>query len=44
MQDAPAAMSQEMAAEKCGFKNRWALSNARKRMKDFDYSLIEEYL
>lgn len=44
MQDAPAAMSQEMAAEKCGFKNRWALSNARKRMKDFDYSLIEKYL
>ena len=44
MQDAPAAMSQEMAAEKCGFKNRWALSNACKRMKDFDYSLIEEYL
>ena len=26
------------------FKNRWALSNARKRMKDFDYSLIEKYL
>lgn len=44
MQDAPAAMSHEMAAEKCGFKNRWALSNARKRMKDFDYSLIEKYL
>lgn len=44
IQDAPAAMSQEMAAEKCGFKNRWALSNARKRMKDFDYSLIEKYL
>lgn len=33
-----------MAAELCGFKNRWALSNARKRLEGFDYSLIEEYV
>ncbi len=42
--EAPDYMSQEMIAEKCGFKNRWALSNARKRMVDFDYSLIEAYV
>ncbi len=40
----PASMSQDMAAEICGFKNRWALSNARKRLTDFDYTIIEDYL
>ncbi len=40
----PANMSQEMAAEICGFKNRWALSNARKRLTDFDYTIIDDYL
>lgn len=36
-----ANMSQDAVAMLCGFKNRWALSNARKRMEDFDYSIIE---
>lgn len=35
---------QEAAAELCGFKNRWGLTNARKRLKDFDYDLIEKYV
>lgn len=35
-------LGQEMAAEMCGFKNRWGLTNARKRLKDFDYELIEK--
>lgn len=37
-------LGQEMAAEMCGFKNRWGLTNARKRLKDFDYELIEKYV
>lgn len=37
-------LGQEMAAEMCGFKNRWGLANARKRLKDFDYELIERYV
>ena len=37
-------LGQEMAAEMCGFKNRWGLTNARKRPKDFDYELIEKYM
>lgn len=37
-------LGQEMAAEMCGFKNRWGLTNARKRLKDFDYELIERYM
>lgn len=37
-------LGQEMAAEICGFKNRWGLTNARKRLKDFDYELIERYM
>lgn len=37
-------LGQEMAAEMCGFKNRWGLTNARKRLKDFDYELIEKYM
>ena len=37
-------LGQEIAAEMCGFKNRWGLSNARKRLKDFDYELIERYV
>ncbi len=37
-------MSQDIAAELCGFKNRWALANARKRLEDFDYDLIEAYV
>lgn len=37
-------LGQEMAAEMCGFKNRWGLTNARKRLKDFDYELIERYV
>lgn len=37
-------LGQEMAAEMCGFKNRWGLANARKRLKDFDYELIERYM
>ena len=37
-------LGQEMAAEMCGFKNRWGLANARKRLKDFDYELIEKYM
>lgn len=40
----PASMSQDMAAEMCGFKNRWALSNARKRLTDFDYTILEGYV
>ena len=42
--DATANLGQEAAAEMCGFKNRWGLSNARKRLKDFDYELIERYV
>ena len=37
-------LGQEMAAEMCGLKNRWGLTNARKRLKDFDYELIERYM
>lgn len=37
-------LGQEIAAEMCGFKNRWGLTNARKRLKDFDYELIERYI
>lgn len=37
-------LGQEIAAEMCGFKNRWGLANARKRLKDFDYELIEKYM
>lgn len=40
----PASMRQDMAAEMCGFKNRWALSNARKRLADFDYTILEGYV
>lgn len=43
METSNSNLSQDMAAEMCGFKNRWALSNARKRLEGFDYSLIEEY-
>lgn len=42
--DTTANLGQEAAAEMCGFKNRWGLSNARKRLKDFDYDLIEKYV
>ena len=37
-------LGQEMAAEMCGFKNRWGLANASKRLKDFDYELIDKYM
>ena len=37
-------LSLEAMAEMCGFKNRWALANARKRLGDFDYGLIEKYV
>lgn len=37
-------LGQEIAAEMCGFKNRWGLANARKRLKGFDYELIERYV
>lgn len=42
--DSTYILGQEMAAEMCGFKNRWGLTNARKRLKDFDYELIERYV
>lgn len=42
--DSTSNLGQEMAAEMCGFKNRWGLTNARKRLKDFDYELIEKYM
>ena len=42
--DSTYILGQEMAAEMCGFKNRWGLTNARKRLKDFDYELIERYI
>lgn len=42
--DTTANLGQEAAAELCGFKNRWGLTNARKRLKDFDYDLIEKYV
>lgn len=42
--DSTSNLGQEIAAEMCGFKNRWGLSNARKRLKDFDYELIERYV
>lgn len=42
--DSTANIGQEIAAEMCGFKNRWGLANARKRLKDFDYELIERYV
>lgn len=42
--DTSANIGQEAAAELCGFKNRWGLTNARKRLKDFDYDLIEKYV
>ena len=42
--DTTANLGQEAAAELCGFKNRWGLTNARKRLKDFDYNLIEKYV
>lgn len=42
--DSSANIGQEAAAELCGFKNRWGLTNAKKRLKDFDYDLIEKYV
>lgn len=42
--DSTSNLGQEIAAEMCGFKNRWGLANARKRLKDFDYELIERYM
>lgn len=42
--DSSANIGQEAAAELCGFKNRWGLTNARKQLKDFDYNLIEKYV
>lgn len=42
--DSTSNLGQEIAAEMCGFKNRWGLANARKRLKDFDYKLIERYV
>ena len=42
--DSTYILGQEIAAEMCGFKNRWGLANARKRLKDFDYELIERYI
>lgn len=42
--DSTSNLGQEIAAEMCGFKNRWGLSNTRKRLKDFDYELIERYV
>ena len=42
--DSTSNLGQEIAAEMCGFKNRWGLSNARKRLKDFDYEMIERYV
>ena len=42
--DSTSNLGQEIAAEMCGFKNRWGLANARKRLKDFDYELIEKYM
>lgn len=42
--DSTSNLGQEIAAEMCGFKNRWGLTNARKRLKDFDYELIERYM
>lgn len=39
--DSTSNLGQEIVAEMCGFKNRWGLANARKRLKDFDYKLIE---
>lgn len=44
MESSAGTYGQEAAAELCGFKNRWALTNARKRLGDFDYSLIEDYI
>lgn len=42
--DSTSNLGQEIVAEMCGFKNRWGLTNARKRLKDFDYELIERYM
>ncbi len=42
--DSTSNIGQEIAAEMCGLKNRWGLANARKRLKDFDYKLIERYV
>lgn len=42
--DSTSNLGQEIVAEMCGFKNRWGLANARKRLKDFDYELIERYV
>lgn len=42
--DSTSNLGQEIAAEMCGLKNRWGLANARKRLKDFDYELIERYM
>ena len=42
--DSTSNLGQEIVAEMCGFKNRWGLANARKRLKDFDYELIERYM
>lgn len=42
--DSTSNLGQEIAAEMCGFKNRWGLANASKRLKDFDYELIERYM
>lgn len=44
MKTTAANLGQDAAAEMCGFKNRWALTNARKRLEGFDFSLIEDYV
>lgn len=41
---AASKLNQDAIAELCGFKNRWGLSNAKKRLADFDYSLIEDFV
>lgn len=44
MTTSTANLSQDQIAEKCGFKNRWALTNAKKRMEDFDYTIIDDFI
>lgn len=37
-------LKKESCAVDCGFKDKWALYNARKRLVDFDFSIIRNFI